>query len=491
MSNQGVTRSERFLHKLCSHTFLRLWCYPNLYRDQGKQAKSAHGKELCDMLVVFDKHVIIFSDKECKFSPSDNADISWNRWYNRAIRDSAKQLLGARRWISQYPSRIFTDRQCSKSAEFSGFPIHNLNFHLICVARGAEIACKNYYRDARGSLIVTSMTKSDDIEPYPPFMAYQPCRDTYIHIMDGIALEAALRELDTIKDFVEYLQAKERLVTGGTHYTSVSEEDLLAKYMYSRHKGSHNAFKEFSRLDHVTIDDGFWKQYTTSQQYLAKKNLDQSSYFWDELIEEITYYFKNKSLLWVEKYDRFEMVLRALAWHSRFERRVLSNYLHGVIHKSISSGGIQIRTILSDSNIRKNTAYVFIAFPDRYLSEFGSEYRSFRKSYTEKYLEIVMVNNPKIRYGIAIGTNATESPGRSHDIGYMNLDLGEMTAEYKESVLAYQKDLGLYNTNRLPKGRVQPLEYPKIGPGYSKIRFGRNDPCPCGSGLKYKKCCMR
>lgn len=22
-------------------------------------------------------------------------------------------------------------------------------------------------------------------------------------------------------------------------------------------------------------------------------------------------------------------------------------------------------------------------------------------------------------------------------------------------------------------------------------RFGRNDPCPCGSGKKYKKCCMR
>ncbi|MBN2570249.1 MAG: SEC-C domain-containing protein, partial [Deltaproteobacteria bacterium] len=22
-----------------------------------------------------------------------------------------------------------------------------------------------------------------------------------------------------------------------------------------------------------------------------------------------------------------------------------------------------------------------------------------------------------------------------------------------------------------------------------KIKIGRNDPCPCGSGLKYKKCC--
>jgi uncharacterized protein YecA (UPF0149 family) len=23
----------------------------------------------------------------------------------------------------------------------------------------------------------------------------------------------------------------------------------------------------------------------------------------------------------------------------------------------------------------------------------------------------------------------------------------------------------------------------------SSVKIGRNDPCPCGSGLKYKKCC--
>jgi preprotein translocase subunit SecA len=25
---------------------------------------------------------------------------------------------------------------------------------------------------------------------------------------------------------------------------------------------------------------------------------------------------------------------------------------------------------------------------------------------------------------------------------------------------------------------------------YETPKVGRNDPCPCGSGLKYKKCCM-
>jgi len=26
---------------------------------------------------------------------------------------------------------------------------------------------------------------------------------------------------------------------------------------------------------------------------------------------------------------------------------------------------------------------------------------------------------------------------------------------------------------------------------YEKLKVGRNEPCPCGSGLKYKKCCMK
>ena len=27
-------------------------------------------------------------------------------------------------------------------------------------------------------------------------------------------------------------------------------------------------------------------------------------------------------------------------------------------------------------------------------------------------------------------------------------------------------------------------------PNKTKTKIGRNDPCPCGSGLKYKKCCL-
>ena len=30
----------------------------------------------------------------------------------------------------------------------------------------------------------------------------------------------------------------------------------------------------------------------------------------------------------------------------------------------------------------------------------------------------------------------------------------------------------------------------KEGPGFKNMSLGRNDPCRCGSGLKYKRCCL-
>jgi len=56
----GLTETERYLAKVCERTFLSLWSYPNLYREAGK--------ELCDLLVVFDRHILIFSDKDICFN---------------------------------------------------------------------------------------------------------------------------------------------------------------------------------------------------------------------------------------------------------------------------------------------------------------------------------------------------------------------------------------------------------------------------------------
>ncbi|UJL48206.1 SEC-C domain-containing protein [Virgibacillus sp. NKC19-16] len=39
------------------------------------------------------------------------------------------------------------------------------------------------------------------------------------------------------------------------------------------------------------------------------------------------------------------------------------------------------------------------------------------------------------------------------------------------------------------KKALQPLPASKKNESKKSVKVGRNDPCPCGSGKKYKKCC--
>jgi|GEM_PF-2811474 len=47
----GITESERYLKLLCDCTFLSLWSYSGVFRDQGL-GKGTEGKEVCDLLLM-------------------------------------------------------------------------------------------------------------------------------------------------------------------------------------------------------------------------------------------------------------------------------------------------------------------------------------------------------------------------------------------------------------------------------------------------------
>ena len=118
----GLNEAEKYLAKLCDRTFLSIWNYPNLYR--------AKGKELSDLLVVFDNHILIFSDKDCKYPSTNNLELNWSRWFRRAVAKSAKQLWRAEQWIRQHPDRIFLDKECLQTFPFE-IDTRQAKFHLI------------------------------------------------------------------------------------------------------------------------------------------------------------------------------------------------------------------------------------------------------------------------------------------------------------------------------------------------------------------------
>lgn len=103
--------------KLAERSFLNLWSYPNPFR---KVASVGDGKELCDLLVVCGHHVVIFSEKNIKWSEDQPTEIAWPRWYTKAVLSAVKQIRGAERCINERPDQIFLDRKCE-----TPFPIQN------------------------------------------------------------------------------------------------------------------------------------------------------------------------------------------------------------------------------------------------------------------------------------------------------------------------------------------------------------------------------
>ena len=62
--SEGVTASERYLGKLCRRSFLSLWSYPGVLRDQGRSNGKGDGKEVSDLLVVFENHILLRLERQ-------------------------------------------------------------------------------------------------------------------------------------------------------------------------------------------------------------------------------------------------------------------------------------------------------------------------------------------------------------------------------------------------------------------------------------------
>ena len=91
--SEGVTTTEKLLADLCERSFLKLWSYPNPFKDDKK--------ELCDLLAVFENHVFIFFDREnLTLSKEENdLSVSWKRWKKKVIDDQTRPAHGAERYI--------------------------------------------------------------------------------------------------------------------------------------------------------------------------------------------------------------------------------------------------------------------------------------------------------------------------------------------------------------------------------------------------------
>ncbi len=185
---EGGNESERYLKRLCEHSFLSLWSYPCTYRNERLLKPDGKKNEICDLLVVFGNHILIFQDKDIILKNTGDLETDWKRWYRKAVQDGAKQIWGAEHWLKQHPDNIFLDKDCTQPFPISLPDPVTAQYHRIIVAHGASERCKQHFGGS-GSLIIVGdllgSTHADAIVGEKPFAIGQinPTKG-FVHIFD-------------------------------------------------------------------------------------------------------------------------------------------------------------------------------------------------------------------------------------------------------------------------------------------------------------------
>jgi hypothetical protein len=480
-----ATLSEQYLEALGAQSFLSLWSYPRIFRDQHG------GKEICDLLVIFDREIIIFSDKHCAFKDTSRPRLDWGRWFKKAIEESAQQIWGAERWIKQYPHRLFLDQSCQNS-----FPLvipPQARFYRVTVAHGAEVYAKAF---GRAGLFIdpTIIGKAHYGENCEPFKVGQldPAKG-FVHVFDRTALTAVMQTIDTIQDFIVYLRDKEAVILGGKLRWAWSEQDLLAAYL-----GNPNEECSFTiplRYKTIHVPTGNWDIYQRSPLRRAQERANRISYFWDELIESYSQHVLNGTLH-TDTSSRSvadnERVLRLLAREPRTKRRKLSEELieftlkekpgFRVIFSADQAEPLEaLPARTADVSLNPLTAYVFGAIPtDPSLA--SDEQAHLRKSGLILYAAALKHRYPTLVEIIGIAVETKNLDPASMILSYMNTrDWGTEQEELARKV----QDANGFATNLAWRRSFVP-NTPPVPP---IPKNPRNKPCVCGSGIKYKKCC--
>lgn len=401
-----TNQSEELVYRLCTKSFLSLWSYPN---PRGKK-----GKELCDILVVCEPDIIIFSVKEVKFKDTGDK-VGWERWRREAIKESCDQIYGADRWIASNPNVIAQDGKI-------GLPFpeaSNRRVHRIAVALGSQGKVPMYFGDfGKG----------------------------FIHVLDEESLDILMTELDTISDDVKYLVDKESFYRKGklTIFSGGGEEDLLAFYLTNNRE-----FPEEPTL--IILNDDLWKGYKNDPQVKAKKKLDEISYIWDELIEELHQTYLDVNFITdipytSDKLEDIEKAIRVMARENRFSRRMLAISLVDFLQNSRNK---KLKSRISDSSML-DVLYLFQI----------SNYDLDRKANMAELLGRCVVarglnQNKKIVVGIGVEFSEI-AKGSATTVCY--LDVPEWTDEWQKQMDYLQREFEYFTKPQMKK--LSEDEYP-------------------------------
>jgi hypothetical protein len=399
------TPTEAFVHDVCKRSFLSLWSYAS---PQGRTA----GKEMCDILVLCEPDIIIFSVKEVKPKRSAPDDVRFRRWVRGAVDESVAQIYGAERFIQSDRYLHVVQESGTEGLPYPDKGVRRI--HRVAVALGG-----------------------DDHFPVP----FGDFGKGFVHVFDERSFSIVTTALNTITDFVEYLEKKEDLFSTQTDVQFGLEEDLLAIYLHRN--------RSFPDADLLLVEEGVWPQFVEKPEVKAKWAADDASFIWDRLIDRIGRDVAARTMLVERSLGEDESVLRVMARENRFSRRVLGESLSSFFRAS-TANEVRSRMVASPSGV----GYVFLAAP-------RDEDRGKRNEELGVRCFIARAQLKDCDPIIGIGTEQkTGAPGASWDLHF--LSISDFTDEFREKASEFSKALGYFSSPRQTAVHVD--EYPGLCP---------------------------
>lgn len=476
----GVTPTERLLAVLCEQSFLKLWSYPNPIKDDKD--------ELCDLLAVFDNKVFIFFDRANRaFSKEDNAPlINWNRWKKKAIDSQIRTANGAERYIKS-GRKIFLDGDLTTPFPFEIDP-KKIVVHKIIIAHGAKQACENFSKDnIYGSLGIFYCVGEPDF-PFP-FMVHLD-KNKPVHIFDSHNLPIVFSELDTFCDFTAYIEAKENAINTYDLLAYCGEEDLLAHYFsnFDEDLKKHFVGTSDHDINAIIIGEGEWKDFIELDIYKRKKETDKISYHWDRLLQ-ITCQNTLDGTIGGDSPLGGKSAIHEMAKEPRFHRRALSERMIDSIRNFPESQAKMMRNLSYMPSFYKNKGYVFLQLKVEDIKDYENEHRLVRQDMLKVACAAAKKRFDHLETIVGIAMDAPKY-AKINSEDFLLMDCSNWTDEdskhYEEAIDV----LGFFKTGSVEISTVS--EFPINEKNQNKsMKIGRNDKCPCGSGKKYKKCCLK
>ena len=312
-------------------------------------------------------------------------------------------------------------------------------------------------------------------------------KKTFVHVFDAETLDRVLSELGTISDFVHYLSEKVAAIRSGKLALYAGEEELLAFYLQEQIDSGYGslpfAHRPFLPGRLLNIPEGEWGAYTKSEAYRVRAELRERAQDWFDLLEPFTNAVISADVGIEARETPLEMheaVLRVAASENLVSRARLASAFEGK-RLSIPAGVRSSRVI--NSICSPGRLYVFVFVPWIKDSASYDEYRKFRLEMMQAYALVAPIKFIGVQEVVIVGAQTPDDSGTRSEA---------MICVRYEEPLSEQQMADAYKLMEdeqvLADVPVQSLRLALL-PGPRGRRYGRNDPCPCGSLKKNKKCC--